>query len=182
MSVTGNKSYFEDFAMGMEFIHRRGRTVMQEENARWSLQTMNTAQSHWNIESMKTYLDGRFQNPIVNAAIVIALSAGLTSADITANMFADVGLDAIRITTPVFGGDTLTARSVVLELADVANPGHSGRMKYRIVAQNQTGTSVLTMERTVLIKRRSHWKARDDAFTRQYWPNAGADVAQGQQT
>lgn len=179
MSVTGTKSYFEDFAVGMEFPHRRGRTVMQEENSRWSLQTMNTAQSHWNLESMKTYLDGRFQKPIVNAAIVIALSAGLTSADMTENMFADVGLDAIRITVPVFAGDTLTARSVVLELAGVADPAHSGRMKYHILVQNQTGASVLTMERTVLIKRGSHWKARDAAFTRQYWPDAGADVTQG---
>src|SRR6478752_3723431 len=64
----------QDFAVGMAFRHRRGRTLSQEENARWSLQTMNTAQSHWNIESMKTYLDGRFETPIVNAAIVIALA------------------------------------------------------------------------------------------------------------
>src|SRR5262249_13028901 len=83
MSVTGGKSYFEDFAAGMEIRHRRGRTLMQEENARWSLQTLNTAQSHWNNESMKTYLDGRFETPIVNAAIVIALAAGLTSNDMT---------------------------------------------------------------------------------------------------
>src|SRR5262249_61897986 len=111
MSVTGGKSYFEDFAAGMEIRHRRGRTLMQEENARWSLQTLNTAQSHWNNESMKTYLDGRFEPPIVNAAIVISLSAGLTSNDITENIFAEVGLDAIRIATPVFAGDTLTAVS-----------------------------------------------------------------------
>ena len=130
MSVTATKSYFEDFAVGMEFRHRRGRTLSQEENARWSLQTMNTAQSHWNIESMKTYLDGRFETPIVNAAIVIALAAGLTSGDMTENIFREDGLDAIRITTPVFAGDTLVATSTVLELSDAADVAHSGRMKY----------------------------------------------------
>jgi len=168
MSVTRNRSYFEDFVVGMEIRHRRGRTLLQEENARWSLQTMNTAQSHWNNESMKTYLDGRFQTPIVNAAIVISLSAGLTSNDVTENIFAEVGLDAIRITTPVFAGDTLTAVSTVLEVSDAATVPHSGRLKYRIVTQNQHGADVLTMERTVLIKKRSHWAERDAEFSRRY--------------
>jgi itaconyl-CoA hydratase len=172
VSVTATGSYYEDFAVGMEFRHRRGRTLLQEENARWSLQTMNTAQSHWNTESMKSYLDGRFEAPIVNAAIVIALCAGLTSGDMTENIFSEVGLDAIRISTPVFAGDTLTATSLVLDVSDVADPVHSGLMKYRILAQNQNGSSVLSMERTVLIKRRSHWASRDEAFTRQHWTGA----------
>jgi itaconyl-CoA hydratase len=169
MSVTGNQSYFEDFVVGMEIRHRRGRTLLQEENARWSLQTMNTAQSHWNNESMKTYLDGRFQAPIVNAAIVIALSAGLTSNDVTENIFAEVGLDVIRISTPVFAGDTLTAVSTILELSDAADVPHSGRLKYGIVVQNQHSADVLSMERTVLIKKRAHWAERDVEFSRRYW-------------
>lgn len=173
MSVTGGKSYFEDFAAGMEIRHRRGRTLMQEENARWSLQTLNTAQSHWNNESMKTYLDGRFETPIVNAAIVIALAAGLTSNDMTENIFAEVGLDSIRISTPVFAGDTLTATSVVLEVSDAAETLHSGLMKYRIVVQNQNGAQVLSMNRIVLLKRRSYWSNRDQEFVRTHWKEAG---------
>src|SRR5437588_229453 len=169
MSVTGNQSYFEDFVVGTEIRHRRGRTLLQEENARWSLQTMNTAQSHWNNESMKTYLDGRFQAPVVNAAIIIALGAGLTSNDITENIFAEIGLDAIRISTPVFAGDTLTAVSTILELSDAADVLHSGRLKYRIMVQNQHSADVLSMERTVLIKRRSHWAKRDAEFSGRYW-------------
>ena len=144
----------------MAFRHRRGRTLSQEENARWSLQTMNT---------MKTYLDGRFETPIVNAAIVIALAAGLTSGDMTENIFREDGLDAIRITTPVFAGDTLVATSTVLELSDATDVAHSGRVKYRIAVANQTGAPVLTMERSLLIKRRSHWAARDEEFTRLNW-------------
>jgi acyl dehydratase len=179
MSVTGQHSYFEDFAVGMEFQHRRGRTLMQEENARWSLQTMNTAQSHWNNESMKSYLDGRFETPIVNAAIVIALCAGLTSGELTENIFAEIGLDAIRIATPVFAGDTLTARSIVLELSDVADPAHSGRMKYSIHAQNQKGADILSMERSVLIKRRAYWLARDEEFTRRFWTAPQEPSARG---
>ena len=165
MSVTSDNNYFEDLVVGMEIPHRRGRTLLQDENARWSLQTMNTAQSHWNHESMKTYLDGRFQTPIVNAAIVIALAVGLTSGDMTENIFAEVGLDKIRISTPVFAGDTLTAISTILETTDAATISHSGQVRYRIEAQNQKAEKVLMMERVVLIKRRSHWAERDQKFS-----------------
>lgn len=171
MSAVRSNSYFEDYAIGAEIAHRRGRTVMQEENARWSLQSMNTAQSHYNIESMRTYMDGRFDRPIVNAAIVIALSVGLTSSDITDNIFAEVGLDAIRISTPVFAGDTLNAVSTILATQDIENPSHSGLLRYRIATRNQAGAPVLTMERSVLIKRRSHWAERDLAFASRFWSN-----------
>jgi len=158
----------------MEFHHRRSRTVAQEENARWSLVTMNTAQAHWNQEAMKTYLDGRFDRPIVNAAVVLGIAVGLTSQDISENIFADVGLDAIRLTTPVFGGDTLTAKSVILETADDPAVPHSGRVRYRISVSNQAGAAIGTLERTVLIKRRSEWQDRDAAFVKKHWPEREA--------
>ena len=84
---------------------------------------MNTAQTHWNQEAMRDYLGGRFDRPIVNAAVVLGISVGLTSEDISENIFADVGLDEIRLTTPVFGGDTLSAKSIILETAD--DPSHA---------------------------------------------------------
>lgn len=131
---------------------------------------MNTAQAHWNHEAMKTYLDGRFDRPIVNAAVVLGIAVGLTSQDISENIFADVGLDAIRLTTPVFGGDTLTARSVILEIGDDPTTPHSGRVRYRISLSNQVKAAVGTLERTVLIKRKSDWQRRDAAFAMKHWP------------
>jgi acyl dehydratase len=154
----------------MEFAHRRSRTVSQEENARWSLLTMNTAQVHWNHQAMKDYLDGRFDRPLVSAAIVIAIAVGLTSEDITENIFADVGIDAIRLTAPVFGGDTLSARSTVLAVADEPAVSHSGRLRYRIALSNQAQTAVGSLERSVLIKRRSAWRERDADFAIKHWP------------
>ncbi len=171
MGATRATSYFEDFRVGMEFHHRRSRTVAQEENARWSLVTMNTAQAHWNHEAMKTYLDGRFDRPIVNAAVVLGIAVGLTSQDISENIFADVGLDVIRLTTPVFGGDTLTAKSVILETGDDPATPHSGRVRYRILVSNQADAAVGTLERTVLIKRKSEWQERDAAFVTKHWPH-----------
>jgi hypothetical protein len=38
-------------------------------------------------------------------------------------------------------------------------------MRYRIEAQNQRAEKVLTMERVLLIKRRSHWAERDQQFS-----------------
>ncbi len=170
VGATRGASYFEDFRVGMEFHHPRSRTVSQEENARWSLATMNTAQTHWNHEAMRDYLGGRFDRPIVNAAVVLGISVGLTSEDISENIFADVGLDEIRLTTPVFGGDTLSAKSIILETADNPTMPHSALVRYRISVSNQNGAAVGTLERIVLIKRRSEWQERDAAFAKSHWP------------
>ena len=109
---------------------------------------MNTAQSHWNIESMKTYLDGRFETPIVNAAIVIALAAGLTSGDMAENIFREDGLDAIgsrRRSSPAtrllheHRHWALRRRRCRTQRTDEVHNRFA----------NQTGAPVLTMERSV---------------------------------
>jgi itaconyl-CoA hydratase len=170
VSATREGSYFESFAVGETFVHRRGRTISQADNARWSLATLNTAQAHYNVESMKTYLDGQFDRPIVNAAIVIAVAVGLTSEDLSENIFADCGLDKIRFERPVFPDDTLRARSTILEHEGPPDEPRFGRLAYRIEVENQRQETVCTMVRTILVKRRSHWQSRDEAYVAASWP------------
>ena len=158
MSLTRSDSFFEDFRFGQVVEHRRGRTFTQEENARWSLVTMNTAQAHWNHESMKTYFGGRFEVPLMNAALVLAVAVGLTSQDISENAWRDLGYDKVRIPVPAVGGDTVFAISTVVWLGDHPEIQHSGEMHYRIELRNQKGVVVCELLRRVLLKRRSSWQ------------------------
>lgn len=164
-------SYFESFSVGEVIEHRRGRTLSQEENARWSLMTMNTAQAHWNLESMKTYLGGEFAEPLLNAAIVLTITVGLTAGHFSLHAYADVRYDELRIVRPVFAGDTLTAKSTVLELADHAADARFGQVRYRIEATNQRREPVCTLVRTLLVKRKSHWESLDREYTSRLWPD-----------
>jgi len=65
-------------------------------------------------------------------------------------------LDKIRLKAPVLHGDTLYCYSEVLETSDAGRPD-AGIVRFRHYGVNQDDKQVFEGERTVLIKRRSHW-------------------------
>ncbi|GAA1853140.1 hypothetical protein GCM10009836_36530 [Pseudonocardia ailaonensis] len=165
MTVTTAAYYFEDIEPGLVVEHRRGHSVCTADNQLLSLLTMNTAQTHFNRDSLSSYMDGAFPEPLLNACVALALAVGLTTDDLSANALADLGYAEFRMPAPVFVGDSLYAASEVVEVADVPDRADAGGVTYRITARCGD-TTVLTVRRHVLIKRRSHWLARDEEFLR----------------
>ncbi len=131
---------------------------------------MNTAQAHWNTESMKTYLGGQFDRPILNAAVVLALGVGLTSEDLTENIMQDLGIDRVRMQKPTFPEDTLMATSIVVALDDLAHDPRCGRLDYEVEVRNQHNDMVCSFVRSVLIKKAAYWRSRDETFVTTHWP------------
>jgi len=161
MGLTSAGSYFEDFQIGDVYEHPRGRTVTNLDNYLVTHMTMNTAQAHFNLEYARRMLGGHFAERLVVGPCTIAIVVGLTSEDMSENAFADLGLTAIRLPNPVFAGDTLYARSEVLEIRDAAERPDAGVVRYRFTGWKDGGTVVVEGERTVLVKRRAHWSKAD---------------------
>jgi len=65
-------------------------------------------------------------------------------------------MDNGKHTNPVFHGDTVFAESTVLEKRD-SDRADAGIVKFKLVGKNSKGLPVVEIERTVLIKRRSHF-------------------------
>jgi acyl dehydratase len=131
------------------------------ENAYLSKAVMNTAEPHWNEHALAgdTPLGtGRVVFGLLTASLVV----GLTSQDTAENALAEVGLDKIRFRAPVHHGDTLYAFSEVLEagLADGDERPDAGRVRFKHWGVTHDDRLVVELERTVLIKRRSHWCPR----------------------
>lgn len=156
-------TYFEDFAIGDVYEHSRGRTITNYDNYAMTHLSLNTAEAHFNIEYSKQLLDGTLNERIVVGLCTIGVVVGLTSQDMSENALADIGMTGIKLTNPVFAGDTLHARSEVLELAEVDDREDVGRMRYRFTATNQRGQPVAEGERIVLLKKRHFWAERDEA-------------------
>jgi len=152
--LTGSHNYFEDFKVGEQFSHARGRTVMEQENTLITHMTMNTASTHFNRDLMRTYMDGRFRDRLVNGGLTMSLVIGLTSQDISENAIAEVELTGVRMHAPVFPGDTLYARSEIVRLTDDPEQPELGVLTYRFTGVNQDGEAVVEGTRTVLVKRR----------------------------
>ena len=152
-ALTGNDNYFEDFVPGTVLRHARGKTVEALENVLITNLVMNTAQSHFNEHAMK---ESRFGRRVTFGGVTLALVIGLTAQDTAENALAELSLDNIRFSAPVFHGDTLYAFSEVLAVA-LSERADAGIVTFRHWGMNQDGKIVFEGERRVLLKRRSHW-------------------------
>ncbi|MBI5720972.1 MAG: MaoC family dehydratase [Rubrivivax sp.] len=153
---TGRDNYFEDFAVGAVYRHARGKTVEAIENVILTNLVMNTAEGHFNEEAMRAT---PFGHRITFGGITASLVIGLASQDTAENSLAELGLDKIRFKAPVLHGDTLTAYTEVLSVAD-AGRADAGVVRFKHWGVNQSDKVVFEGERTVLVKRRSHWGDR----------------------
>jgi len=80
---------------------------------------------------------------------------GLATQDVAENAVAELRLDKLRFTAPVFHGDTLYAYTEVLSKTEVERED-AGEVIFRHWGVNQEGRVVFEGERTVLVRRRNH--------------------------
>jgi itaconyl-CoA hydratase len=157
MSITQDGSYFEDFTVGDTLLHQRGRTITETDNHMFTSLVMNTAELHFNQDLVdkdpKTYYNAR---RVVYGGVVLAFTVGLASEDTSENAIAELEMDSGRHTNPVFHGDTIYARSTVMEKRD-ADRTDAGIVKFKLEGFKPDGTVVVEIERTVLVKRKSHY-------------------------
>jgi len=157
-SLTGSGNYFEDFTVGQRMRHARAATIDEVENNYISKQVMNTAHVHWNeaVTAGSPLGDGRLVFGLITGSVTV----GLASQDTSENALAEVGLNNVRFTTPVHHGDTITAYTEVLATDDAPDHPDAGLVTFKHWGRNQHQQTVCELERTVLVKRRSHWADR----------------------
>jgi itaconyl-CoA hydratase len=157
-SLTGDGNWFEDFTVGRKMRHARGATVDEVENNYLSKQVMNTAQAHWNEHALRDSPlgSGRVVFGLVTGSMVI----GLTSQDTAENALAEVSLDKLRFLAPVHHGDTLYAYSEVIASIPSPDREDAGLVTFKHWGVTHDDRLVFEGERTVLVKRRSHWSAK----------------------
>jgi len=143
--------YYEDCVRGLQIAHARGRTVTEMDNVLLTHLTMNTAQPHFNEEEMK---GTAFGQRIVFGGITASLIFGLASEDTAAHAIAELGLDSLRLQSPVFHGDTLTAFSEVISVEAAPDRNDAGMVRFRHWGLNQRDEIVCEAVRTVLLKKR----------------------------
>lgn len=143
--------YFEDFALGRRFKHVRGRTVTEMDNVLLTHLTMNSAQAHFNHESM---VDSPFGQRLVFGGITTSIVVGLASQDTAEHALAELSLDRLRLRAPVFHGDTLIAFTEVLSASEDPNDKSSGIVQFRHWGMNQRDEIVCEADRTTRIARR----------------------------
>jgi itaconyl-CoA hydratase len=154
---TGDDTWFENFTVGDCWRHARGATVGEVENQLLTKLVMNTAQEHWNEHAMAGSEWG--SSRLVFGMITGSLTIGLASQDTAENALAEVGLTKVRFRAGVFHGDTLYAYTEVLDTSP-ADRADAGIVRFKHWGATADHRVVFECERTVLVKRRAHWRTR----------------------
>lgn len=150
--------YFEDFVVGHIYEHRPGRTITDADNVWFTLLTMNSHPTHFDYEFAKKT---EFGKPLVVSTLTIAVMTGMSVSDTSAKAVANLGWDEVRMTHPLFVGDTLYATSEVLEKRASNSRPDQGIVTFKTIGLNQDGVIVGHYKRTVLVWKRGHGPADD---------------------
>jgi itaconyl-CoA hydratase len=145
--------YFEEFNVGDVYEHRPGKTVLDADNQLFTLLTLNTHPLHFDAEYGKLTEFGR---NLVVSPYTLALLIGMSVSDVSQKTIANLGMDEVRFTAPVFAGDTLYAESEVLEKRESRSRPGQGIVTIRTTGRNQRDEVVCTFRRSMLIPARGH--------------------------
>lgn len=151
--------YLEEFHVGDVYEHRPGRTVTETDNIWFSLLTNNQHPLH----SDAAYAaKSEFGQLLVDSCITLSIVTGLSVGDVSAKAIANLGWTDVRLTAPVFHGDTIYAESEVLEVRESQKRPTQGVVTVRTIGRKQDGTTCIEFKRTLLIPKKGY--AVDDVI------------------
>lgn len=142
--------YFEDFAIGRQFISR-GRTITEADVTAFAGLAGDFIELHTNEEYARQSPFGR---RIAHGALTLSVSTGLFTQMnlINTTVIAFYGIDRLRFTGPVFFGDTVRVNKQVIE-AQVKD-GERGLLTFETEVINQRDEPVIVYQDKWLMKRR----------------------------
>ena len=141
--------YYEDFEIGHVYEHRPGRTLSEADNTWFSLLTMNQHPLH--IDAVYGAATD-FGRPLVNSALTLAIVTGMSVADVSQKTVANLGWDKVRLTAPVFAGDTIYAESEVIGKRESNSRPGAGIVEFHHRAYNQDGKLVAECRRQAFMR------------------------------
>jgi acyl dehydratase len=145
--------YFEDFKEGDVYEHRPGKTVTEYDNHLFTLMTMNTHPMHFDAEYAK---HSEFGKNLVVSPYTLAILIGMSVTDCSQKAIANLGMDEVKFTAPVFAGDTIYGESEVLKKRISQSRPTQGIVTIRTIGKNQRGETVCSFVRNMLIPTRGN--------------------------
>lgn len=145
----GNR--YEDFDLGRKFAHHWGRTLGDGDNALFTTLTLHYNPLYFNADYAAAHGHPRM---VVNPLLVFNTVFGLSVEDLSEGGGPFLGVNELSYHAPVYVGDTLTARSEVIDRRESASKPGMG-----IVTWHTRGfrgdQMVIEFKRTNLVRKRA---------------------------
>jgi itaconyl-CoA hydratase len=149
---------FEEFVPGRAFAHHWGRTITAGDNALFTTATLAFNPLYLNAEHARSL---GHPDVVVNPMLVLCTVVGMSVEDLSEAGGPFLGVDQLTFHAPVHPGDTLTARSEVVEVRESQSRPAMGVVTWHTEGRNQRDELVVDYRRTNLVA-----KARGGGLTR----------------
>lgn len=143
---------FDAFTPGRVFEHHWGRTITAGDNSIFTSVTHAYNPLYLNAERARA--DGH-PDVVVSPMLVLCTVVGLSVEDLSEGGGPFLGMTDVTFHRPVHPGDTLTARSTVVEARESGSRPGAGVVTWHTEAHNQRGELVVDYRRTNLVAKRS---------------------------
>lgn len=144
--------YYEEFEVGVRYLHRPGRTATEADNVLFTTLTMNTQALH--LDAAFSATQEPFHARLMNSMWTLSTMVGASVAQLTqGTLVAQLGLGDITFPKPLFAGDTLYTESVVTAKRPSGSRPAQGIVEIAHTGRNQDGVVVATASRSVLVHR-----------------------------
>jgi len=143
---------FEDFREGQRYEHHWGRTLTDADGTLFSTLALRFTPIYFNREYARAH---DHADLVVDPLLVLCTVVGLSVEDLSEAGGPFLGVDEVEFHRPVYPGDTLDARSIVVSARKSDKRPRFGVVTWRTEGRNQHGERVVSYVRTNLVLRRS---------------------------
>jgi itaconyl-CoA hydratase len=156
-AVTRHKgNRYEDMTDGRVFEHHWGRTITAGDNAAFTTQTLSFCPLYFNEPYARS--EGH-PTTVVNPLLVFNTVFGLSVEDLSEGGGPFLGVDECEFERTVYVGDTLTARSTVINARESKGQAGFGIITWQTEGFNQKDERVIRFKRTNLVRKRKRPEA-----------------------
>jgi acyl dehydratase len=145
----GNR--YEEFEPGQVFQHHWGRTINEGDNSLFTTLTLSYNPLYFNAEYARAL---GHPGTVVNPMLVFLTVFGLSVEDLSEAGGLFLGVDGLSFWQPVYPGQTLTARSKVVEKHESGSRPDSGIVTWHTEGFNERGERVVDFHRTNFVAKK----------------------------
>ena len=139
--------YFEDLIPGEVYEHRPGKTFSIEENRLHALRSIELSPQYSDENFVSQYQEGKI---FIAEPFIVGVLTALTTRTF-GRVVANLGWRNIKLHESVFAGDTIYARSSIMDKRESKTRPTQGIMHVKSEAFNQKNNLVCSYERNFLI-------------------------------
>ncbi len=139
--------HYEDFEPGRVFVHHWGRTITDGDNTLFTTLTQAYNPMYFNVEFAR---EQGHPGAVANPMLVFGVVFGLSVEDLSEAGGPFLGIDELTFHAPVYPGDTLTARSTVVDRRTSNSRPDQGIVTWHTEGFNQSDTLIVDFKRSNL--------------------------------